>query len=49
VGNEAGDVTRPLTATWTAWTSRRIAFIVGCVIGSCYNEVSVSLDGSVSR
>jgi hypothetical protein len=43
VGDEAGGVAKPLTASWTAWTSRRIAFVVGCVVGSCCNEVSVSL------
>jgi hypothetical protein len=43
VGDEAGGVARLLTASWTAWTSRRMAFVVGCVVGSCCNEVSVSL------
>jgi hypothetical protein len=43
VGSEAGGIARPLIASWTAWTSRRIAFVVGCVVGS-YNEVNVSLD-----
>ena len=42
MGDEAGGVAKPLTASWTAWTSRRMAFVVGCVVGSC-NEVSVSL------
>jgi hypothetical protein len=43
VGDEASGVARPLTASWTAWTSRRTAFVVECVVGSCCNEVDVSL------
>jgi hypothetical protein len=43
MGDEAGGVARPLAASWTAWTSWRMAFVVGCVVGSCCNEASVFL------
>jgi hypothetical protein len=37
VGDEAGGVARPVTASWTAWTSRLMAFVVVvmCVCGFC--------------